>query len=334
MERAIMCPQCNAPLKPHPFARSVVCSYCGATVELDDTSVEAESFHKVYKTWNAPQSYGITSFVSLGENHWAVENLLGEGKISRVYSGRRARWPTELVLLHFLADPKNESLHDNEWQILQRLHKSDAPGSETFRRLLPQPVAHGRVSPGQRAGEKLSIFRREKGFHHTLMDVHKAYPQGIQPRASIWVWRRILKVLSFIHASGLVHAAVLPSHLLVQENEHGMRLVGYGRSGEIGKKLSLENPDYEDWYPAKTTKLSPGLDITMSAHCLAYLLGGEHTGENLPPSVPEQLALLVRHVIHADASSVKSAWDLREELGRLSDDIFGKPQFNPITMPD
>ena len=72
----------------------------------------------------------------------------------------------------------------------------------------------------------------------------------------------------------------------------------------------------------------------MSAHCLAYLLGGEHTGENLPPSVPEQLALLVRHVIHADASSVKSAWDLREELGRLSDDIFGKPQFNPITMPD
>jgi primosomal protein N' len=49
MEHAIMCPQCNAPLAPHKFARSIVCPYCGATVRLDEASVSAAPFHEAFR---------------------------------------------------------------------------------------------------------------------------------------------------------------------------------------------------------------------------------------------------------------------------------------------
>jgi hypothetical protein len=320
----------------HPFAPAVICSYCGALIKLDESSVEAETFHKTFIAWNAPQSYGLGSYVSLGEDHWAVEELLARGEVSQVHAGRRARWPTELVTLKFLHNTGGKDLFENEWRVLQKLHKSQARGAESFRRLLPQPVAHGRVSPGQHAGESLSIFRREMGFRHTFEQVHKAYPQGIPPRASLWVWRRILEVLSFIHASGLVHAAVLPPHLMIQENEHGLRLVGYGRAGEAGGSLSLPNPGFEGWYLGKKPRLEIGLDIRLSACSMAYLLGGDPPAGELPASVPQKLAGFIQRVIKMDptSSDTQTAWNLREELGQLADEIFGEPQFNPILMPE
>ena len=92
-----MCPQCNAPLTPHRFARSIVCSYCGTTVRLDESAVSASIFHEAFRVWNSPMSYQIPSWISIGDSHWALEKLIAQGDISDVYTARLARWPTELA---------------------------------------------------------------------------------------------------------------------------------------------------------------------------------------------------------------------------------------------
>ena len=237
MPHAITCPQCNGPITPHRFARSIVCPYCGNTVALDETLVQADNFHEAFRIWNDPVSYGISSWVSLGNSHWTLDRHLAQGSISDVYAGRRARWPTELVILKLLRDPKDRELFDNEWMAVQTLQKSSAPGADMFTRLIPQPVIHGDSTDGAFVGRRVNVFRWASGFHHTFEDVRQTYPDGIPPQASIWVWRRILEVLTFIHASGMVHGAVLPAHLLVQEGEHGVRLVGYSFAGKPGEKL-------------------------------------------------------------------------------------------------
>ena len=338
MEHAIMCPQCNAPLAPHPFARSIVCSYCGATVRLDESSVSAAIFHEAFRVWNSPQSYQISSWVSVGNSHWGIDQCIAHGEISDVYTGRRARWPTELVILKLLRDRQDSKQFENEWESLQMLHRSEARGADTFTTLLPQPVAHGDLSAGQYAGRGVSIFRRESGFRHTLDDVIRAYPQGIPPRASIWVWRRILEVLSFIHASGMVHGAVLPPHLLVQENEHGMRLVGYGRAGRKGEKLLAVTPGFESFYPQPERSrktLTAQLDLAVSARCIAAVLGGDPATASLPAAVPAPLADIVQRIARIDPAGTpgEDAWTIREELGVIADKVFGAPQFIPIVMP-
>ena len=76
----------------------------------------------------------ILSFSRLGLDRrqlLGVESFLAHGDISDVYSGRRARWPTELAILKRLRDPRDAELFDNEWHALQLLHTSQAPGSTT-----------------------------------------------------------------------------------------------------------------------------------------------------------------------------------------------------------
>lgn len=338
MEHAIMCPQCNAPLAPHNFARSVVCSYCGTTVRLDESSVSAAIFHKAFLVWNSPESYRIPSWISIGDSHWAIDKCIAHGDTSDVYIGKRARWPTELVILKILRDSQNVNLFDNEWNALQVLRQSEAPGADTFTMLIPEPIIHGDITVGSFAGRRVSIFRWESGFHHTFNEVIQAYPQGIPPRASIWIWRRLLEVLSFIHASGMAHGAVLPSHLLIQENEHGVRLVGYSFAGRLGNNLRTIPHGYESFYPQPTrfaSKLTAQLDLVMSARCMVAVLGGNPTTASLPTTVPAQLAGIVQRIALSKPAGTVSegAWTIREELGEIAKEVFGPSQFIPIVMP-
>lgn len=338
MEHAIMCPQCNAPLEPHPFARSVICSYCGATIRFDESSVTAATFHEAFRLWNSPLSHHFSSWISFNDSHWALEECIAHGESSDVYTGRRARWPTELVIVKLLRERQDAKQFDNEWESLQILHRSEARGADTFTALLPQPILHGNLSAGQHVNRRVSIFRRESGFRHTIEEVIRAYPQGIPPRASIWVWRRILEVLSFIHASGMVHGAVLPPHLLIQDNEHGIRLVGYGCAGKTGEKLQAVSHGSKAFYPCLTQSkfiLSAQLDLAMSARCIAALLGGDPETTSLPASIPEPLAGLVQRIFRLEPAdkNIESAWVIREALGDIAQRLFGSPQFIPIVMP-
>ncbi len=338
MEHALICPQCNAPLTPHRFAHAVVCSYCGTTVQLDELSVYAALFREAFRVWNAPQSYQVSSWLSIGDRYWAIDGLIAHGDISDVYSGRLARWPTELVILKLLRDPQDAGLFDNEWKTLQILQKSESRGADTFTRLIPQPVAHGSITAGSFAGRRVSIFRWASGFLHTFEEVLQVYPQGIPPQASIWVWRRILEVLAFIHNSGMVHGAVLPAHLLVQENEHGVRLVGYSQAGPQNSGLHAIASEDKIFYPQPIqswVNLTPELDLAMSARCIAAILGGNAETASLPQAVPAPLAEIIKRFALSrpgDNSGV-DAWDVREELGRIANQVFGPPRFIPIVMP-
>ncbi len=328
-----MCPQCNAPLEPSRFARTVICFYCGATIKLDETIVPAARFHEAFRIWNSPESYPIPAWFSIGNNYWGIGEFITSGDISDVYAGLRARWPTELVIIKILRDRDDLIPFNREWETLRFLQQSNAPGSDFFSSLIPQPVINGDISRGVHAGQRANIFRWSSGFDHTFEEVIRVYPHGVSPRASIWVWRRILEVLSFIHNSGMVHGAVLPSHLLVQENEHGVKLVGYSTADRPGEKLRTISPRYASLYPKSNKSLSTQLDLAMSARCVIAILGGNPNTGNLPQSVPPRLARLVQQIADPAASTKANAWSLREELGVIAQEEFGAPQFTPIVMP-
>jgi serine/threonine protein kinase len=338
MGKTLTCRQCGAPLTPHRFARSIVCPYCGTTNLLDEASVSVATFRESFRVWNSPATYHLSTWISVCERYWAVEHLIAQGEIAEVYSGRAARWPTELVILKVLRSHADADLFENEWRALQKLQQSNAPGADTFTALLPQPVAHGKVSEGLFTGRQVSLFRWTSGFHHTFEEVARVYPHGIPPRASIWVWRRILEVLSFIHASGMVHGAVVPLNLLLQEHEHGVLLVGYSRAGRPGDPLVAPAAALSSFYPAWAMSrplLSTELDLALSARCVAALLGGHPQTVALPATVPAQLAEIVRRVALAvpGAGVTSGAWAIREELGQIANAVFGPAQFIPIDMP-
>ncbi|HET7142751.1 MAG TPA: hypothetical protein VFI68_01920 [Anaerolineales bacterium] len=268
-----------------------------------------------------------------------MDKYIAHGDISDVYAAQRARWPTEFAILKLLRDRQDTHLLEKEWEALQALQRSTAPGADTFTSLIPQPISHGDITAGPHVGNRASIFRWVGGFHNTFNEVFQAYPQGIPARASIWIWRRILEVLSFIHASGMVHGAVLPSHLLIQENEHGIRLVGYSCAGQIGEKLRTISDSFKSFYPQPPhswSELTPQLDLVMSARCIVAILGGDPATASLPATVPAQLAEIVQRIAlsnPSDNTAGQAAWTIREELGEIAKRVFGPAVFIPIVMP-
>ena len=128
------------------------------------------------------------------------------------------------MLLKILREREAESLFDREWEVLVKLRQSESPGANLFTTLVPQPVVRGLIEHGPFQERRAMAFQWATGFEETLEAVRRAYPQGIDPRIAIWMWRRILELLTFLHRSGFAHGAVLPPHILVQNGEHGIRL--------------------------------------------------------------------------------------------------------------
>ena len=136
----------------------------------------------------------------------------------------------------------------------------------------------------------------------------------------------------------MVHGAVLPPHVLVQENDHGARLVGYGCANNIGENLRVVSKTFDAFYPQPARGqliLTPQLDLIMSARCIVALLGGDPGTGALPAAVPAPLASVVRQVAMSDPTRPlpKDAWAIREEIGGLAEQTYGPPQFVPIVMP-
>ncbi|MGB7538573.1 MAG: serine/threonine-protein kinase [Anaerolineales bacterium] len=335
---ALICPQCNGRLEPSRFARSIVCPYCGTTIRIDEDTVSASAYREACKVWNSPADFPAATLCRIGEGYWSLEGFLARGESSDVYEARRARWPTERVVIKFLREKRDADLFDREWAVLEELQASEVSGADALSALIPQPVIHGEVNEGSHPGAQAMAFRRAAGFHHTLEDVRRAFPGGIEPRASIWVWRRILEILSFVHSAGFVHGAVLPPQLLVQENDHGIRIVGFSCAARIGKKLPAVNPRYEAFYPQSAldgAAMIPAVDLIMSARCIAAVLGGDGSAGTLPESIPGPLASVVRRVGWPDPKDPRfeAALAIREELGGVASSVYGAPKFCPIVMP-
>jgi hypothetical protein len=148
----------------------------------------------------------------------------------------------------------------------------------------------------------------------------------------------MLEVLSFIHASGLGHGAVLPAHLLVHKSEHSVLLVGYSAAGRLNSARQAAQPAYQPFYPqpAKSwAALTAQLDLVMSARCIAAILGGDPNTASLPDAVPAPLAGIVQRIALSSPAKAanEGAWVFREELGQIASAVFGAPQYIPIVMP-
>lgn len=321
---ALECPRCHAPLAPSRFARQTVCPYCGATVRVDPSAVETRRFREALAGWNDPSRHGFSQWLTLEGRHWSPAGLLARGATCDVYLAQRARWPTQWVVLKLLREPSQAARFEQEGARLTTLAR--APFHLGVR--APALVQRGTVSAGLHAGKAALLYLHEPDFPNTFEAVRQALPRGVDPRCAIWMWRRVLELLSALHQEGLAHGAITPPHLLVQENDHGVRAVGFGCAGPFGSPVAARDPRYPG---PEAGGLSAQRDVQMSARCMAYVLGGDFTQGDVPASVPEPLARCLREV--ASGQDGSGAWPLRERLGALARQLFGAPSFHPLVLP-
>lgn len=323
---SLECPRCHAPLTPSRFARQTECPYCGATVRVDPTARSAQGFREAFAAWDDPARHGFSEWLTLDGRHWVQEGLLARGAASDVYRVRRARWPTLWAVAKLLREPSQADRFAREGERLSALSE----GALHLGVRAPRLLHRGEIASGAHQGRRALLYLDEPEFAHTLEDVRRALPHGVPPPVAVWIWRRLLELLSALHRSGLAHGAILPPHVLVQERDHGVRVVGFGCAGPPGAPLAAADPRFAAGEPGATV-LSFERDLRMSAQVVAYALGGDFAKAKVSALVPAPLAALVAEVAHGRFG--EDAWALRERVGDVGRQLFGPPSFHPLELP-
>ncbi|UGQ13290.1 molecular chaperone DnaJ [Yinghuangia sp. ASG 101] len=185
---------------------------------------------------------------------------------------------------------------------------------------------------------RANVIERVRGFA-SLAEVRDAYPDGLDARDVAWMWRRLLVALGYAHRAGVVHGAVVPDHVLIHPQKHGLVLVDWcyatvmergpdGRYRAGAEHVPAMLDRHAAMYPPEVPGKQPpdqSADIFMATHCMTYLLNAD---------APRPLLRFARGcTLPAPQRRPHDAWQLLGELDELLGRLYGPRRFRPFTMP-
>lgn len=331
---SLNCPSCGAPLPPNAARSIVVCGYCGASVSLAQKAVRAESFLRSLHALDADAAKGGARM--LGGAPYRILGKIAEGDTSDVFLGERAQRLSERVVVKVVRDDHDADLLQNEIDVLTLLSNSQERGSHHFRRLIPEPIFSGLVELRGRT-HPVAVYRYRAGFERTLSDVARVYRSGLDPRHGVWIWRRTLELLGWLHSEGIVHGAPLADHLLLDAAQHGVMLLGFSCAAllESGIPLRGVHSASRPFYPRETLQGRPldrQTDLTVVARSIRHPLH-DATKRDVGKS-PDPIAALLDCYADEPASHwpTHDALELSDLVGEAALRVYGRPHFLPLPI--
>lgn len=294
----------------------VNCPYCNATVTRSKSVVEAVRFReaKARVDEHAWMAYESTSrLVRWQGQHFLLRKRLGVGERSEVYLAERMGPLPERLTLKLALPKTSADTLAAEAEILNTLQRSRAHGAAYYSQRLPQVIGFGRTEGASGHEREALLLRHPPGYWGSLAHALRYRRSGIDPRHGVWIWRRVLDILSFVHASGWTHGDLIPDHWLVHPRDHGIHLVGWAHAQPNASSHAIAR------------------DLMQAAWSVRALLCG---GEDLPGisnSIPTPLAdLLQQSSEDADWCARVGAMGVDQALEAAARDAFGPPTFIPF----
>ncbi|HEY0754219.1 MAG TPA: hypothetical protein VGD98_09675 [Ktedonobacteraceae bacterium] len=320
----------------------------------DDSQKAEKAFKQLALHWEIAQkkistgTYGkvetagtfIPFTIQTPDCTYALESLLSRGDLCNLYVGSAtSAKDKKRVLLKVAIRPRDNDLVANEGRILR--HLSAADNYEDARHFASQLVA-AFVYEERATGivRQITVLKYVGGLF-SLKEVKETYPQGIDSRDMAWIWRRLLVALDFAHSNKVMHGAVLPTHVLLHPQRHGVVLIDWSYAvlnpAVTHAWISALNAGYRAWYPAEVfarEEPRPGLDIYMASKCMIELLGGDPQQQTMPDSIPWQLQNHLKGcLLPLPHQRLQDASVLLQEFDELLERLWGPRKFHPFSMP-
>jgi serine/threonine protein kinase len=248
-----------------------------------------------------------------GEGYHLIQSL-GSGEISQVYLARRIGQQPFLATLKVSSASAAAVRYAREAEVLQELQASQSGAASVYAaQCLPEVIAQGPVEGT--AGKQALVLRHPIGYWGSLAALSEHFSQGIDPRHAVWIWRRLLDTLHFLHAQGWSHGDVRPEHALVQPQDHGVRMIGWA----MAKKNADES--------------AQARDLQHSARVVLVLVCGTSGAGVVPHGVPAGLAELLRRASEDESfCRTQGAEGLDALLRSSAQASFGVPSFLPLII--
>ncbi len=229
-------------------------------------------------------------------------------------------------VLKIARSPADDDLVENEANVLGVLYPRNA-ADEKFRRYLPRLVDSFRMRSDAGTLRRV-VLLPSFGPWSTLEDIQQVYPRGLDFRDVVWMFKRMLVGLGWVHQQGYVHGAIVPPHVLVHPVHHGARIMDWGYAVKIGEKVRARVKRFADLYApeiAAKEPATPASDIYMAARIARSMLD-----KDAPARL---LTFLSTLTVQQPKRRPDDAWRVHEELDELLLRLVGKPKYRPLAMP-
>jgi hypothetical protein len=272
----------------------------------------------------------------------------GEGGTPPAAGARRQ------VAVKVARTPADNDLLLAERTVLRHLWRDGTGVGTAFRPFLPELLGGFSYDDGTGAGRRAANVLSWAADAFTLAEIGERIPGGVHPKDVAWIYRRLLGALGAIHRAGAVHGGVLPHHVAVVPETHGLMLLGWTTAGLLEEEHRVPALgaacDSPWWYPQEVLRrepATPAADIFMAARCMLVLLGhgpaadsasrppGAAGGRPLHGSKDAQLlaAFFRGCCLPSPRSRPKDAWALLREFDDLIGRLWGERRFHPFAVP-
>lgn len=298
----------------------VVCKYCGATVGSGQEAVRAADFRAAADRARAEAATSWSRLDCEGICFRLLERI-SENASTEIYRAEALAPARALVCLK-LRRGASAARTRREAEVLRTLHASTPAGVANLTRRLPFPIACGTSAGPHGVGCEVLALRHPPFAWGSLAQLNAAFPSGLDPAHTVWIWRRILESLSFVHAAGYVHGELRLDHLLIHPEEHLVHLIGWADAQPLSFSANSDR-----------TLRAPTIarDLAQSAWVIRALIAGTSPGTPAADRAPEPLRDLLERVAH-DPHGL-SAHDLDAQVRAAARAAFGPPRFLHLNLP-
>ncbi len=297
----------------------------------DQVAVATEAFMLLQQWYTVARSNTATISVVTPMGRYVGYTPPVHGDLSDLFACDMAG---KQVLLKIVRNPRNTDLLETEVRALRQMEQ--VMHNQPLRAHFPTLVETFRLRDAAGVQRHTNVLCVETGYV-SLADVLHAYPQGLHTADAAWMFNRLLAALATTHDLGLVHGAVVPTHMLIRPSDHNGILIDWCYTVACGDMLKAVSPPYATDYPPEVQArqpVTPATDLYMAARCMVRLLGGNPTTGHLPASVPRPIQALLRTcLLPAPARRASNAWDLFEDFQAILRQLYGPPRFRPFRMP-
>ena len=256
----------------------------------------------------------VPTIIVKSKVEYSLGDLIGVGDVSNVY--RASSNGSHDYVVKVSRVEGGDVYLNKEANVLKKLN--DKAGDTTYKNYVPRLVES--FVWDDTFKKRINVFEEPYRLY-SLEDIKKKYKDGVDGRHVSWIFRRILTGLGFCHLQGVVHGAILPQHILVEPESHGVCLGGWIHSVE-NALITVIPESHKTWYPEEVTKklgASPATDIYMTAKCMLDIAHKE---------TPKRIRIFLESLlIGSQKARPNDAWKLNDEFTDVMDDVYGVRKF-------
>lgn len=260
------------------------------------------------------------------------------GDIANLYLGSFGTKGTETqVIIKKSRMPADKDLMMAEVQTLMNLHKQMPKPTNPYTFFIPKVFDAFPVDE-----QYVTVMEAFHGFFDC--EGIRQLSTGVDARTLVWMWKRLVGLLTWVHHFGYVHGAILPPHVMYfpdgtvnDERKHAVRLVDWCYAVKTHSRVSAWVPDFKDFYAPEIIKkqpVGPWTDLYMGAKTMLYLCGGDVKKNRWPSRIPGQIVVSLNTCLRQDPSlRPQKASDYFTDLKTTVTQTYGAPRFHEFKLP-